>query len=139
MADLIASNNPNNAWGKHHVEIVLQCWRYTGTYVEQVGGNCLGFDLFDTAIENLYETLEGEIILTNPEGDTLHCEDEEDREADWLKKMVVSCRVIAFDPPTLNEVRKRNGAKPVPNGDVPYAAMGDDPPLTTRDQASERG
>lgn len=126
MTNLIENNNPNNEWGKHVVEIVLKQWKYERTFVTRVGGNCHGFTILETAIDNIYDSLldtqdePGELVLTDENGDTLLCTDEDDREDDWIKKMVVSCRIIDFEPPTINEVRKRNGAEPLPDGDRPW-------------------
>lgn len=127
---IISNNNPNNEWGKHVIEVVLKQYDYQRTFLTRVGGNCHGFTIMETAIGNVYETLldtqdkTDEIVLTNDKGDTLLCADEDDCGEDWIKKMVVSCRIIDFEPPTINEMRKRNGAKPVPDGDRPWTALG---------------
>ena len=122
MADVpvIEEYSPNICWGKQHVEIVLQQWQYEARFVELVGGNCLGVDVMEAAFGNLYDRLEGDPVrvrLTAPNGDTLLCEDEHDRGDEWLKEMCVSIRIVAYDPPTVNEVRARNGVEPLPDGD----------------------
>lgn len=125
---IIENNNPNNEWGKHVVEVVLKQWKYQKAFLTKVGGNCHGFSIMETAVDNVYESLlntqddAGEVILTDDNGDTLLCTDDEGREDSWIKKMVVSVRIIDFEPPTINEVRKRNGAKPLPDGDRPWTA-----------------
>lgn len=130
---IIDDNNPNNEWGKHVIEIVLKQWKYQKTYVTRVGGNCHGFTIMETAIDNLYDDLvdttddPGEIALLNEAGEKMLCLDEDDLGEEWLKKMVVSCRIIGFEPPTLNQIRARNGAGPVPDGDKPYVALASDP------------
>jgi hypothetical protein len=128
MVDMIDNNNPNNEWGKHVIEIVLKQWRYQRTFTTRVGGNCHGFTIMETAIGNVYETLldtqddPSELVLTDDNGDTLLCTDDDNLGDEWIKKMVVSCRIIDFEPPTINEVRARNGAKPLPDGDRPWTA-----------------
>jgi hypothetical protein len=130
MTFLIADNNPNNEWGKHVIEVVVKQWRCEKTFVTRVGGNCHGFTIMETAIDNIYESLLSEdgsppeLILTDHTGRELLCCDDEGLEEEWLKKMVVSCRIIDFEPPTINEVRARNGAKPLPDGDRPWVALG---------------
>jgi hypothetical protein len=131
MTDLIADNNPNNEWGKHVIEVTFKQWRYEKTFTTRVGGNCHGFTIMETAIDNIYESMLDEnhtdcprFVMTSPDGRELLCEDDEMRESDWLKDMAVSCRIVGFEPPTINEVRKRNGAAPLPDGDVPWVALG---------------
>lgn len=121
---MIESYSPNIKWGKQHVEIVLMQWGYSEKFTVDVGGNCTGFDVLGTAIGNLYSKLpetDGSPFVTLKKGDdTLICHDEEERDEDWLKDMVVSCQIVGWTPPTLNEVRAKNGAKPLPDGDVPW-------------------
>jgi hypothetical protein len=123
MNDIVDIYSPNFEWGKTHVEIVLQQWDHRAVEVVEVGGNCHGFGVMETAIGVLLESLPGDerasIILTDPEGNRLHCEDDDDRQEEWLKDMVVSVRIIALTHPTLNEIRARNGAPPVEGGGVP--------------------
>lgn len=130
MADapVIADYSPNIRWGKQHVEIILKQWRYEARFVELVGGNCTGMDVLECALDNLYDRLAersdpAEVMLLAPDGDTLLCVDDEHKSNDWLKAMCISLRIIAYDPPTLNEVRRRNGAPPLPDGDHPYDAQ----------------
>lgn len=130
MTTLIANNNPNNEWGHSIVEVVLKAWTFEKTYVLKVGGNCHGIDVLEAAVgmihDHVLEEPNGEIVLTNPKGEILRTSDEEDRGEYWVKEMVVSARIIDYIQPTLNEVRARNGAKPLPDGDRPYAPLGHD-------------
>lgn len=125
-APIIAEYSPNIRWGKQHVEIILKQWKYESRFVKQIGGNCTGMDVLDCALDDLYDDLADgrdvpEVILTAPDGETLSCMDEEGLGERWLKRMCVSLRIVAYDPPTLNEVRARNGADSVPDGDRPIA------------------
>ena len=130
MADVIARYNPNAKWGGQMVEIVLKQWDYQLVKTILVGGNCHGLSVMDCAVNNLYEECcdgvadDGlpSITLARADGDTLLCEDEEDCGEDWLKNMVVSLRIVDYKPPTLNEMRAMNGAKPLPpeEGDQPW-------------------
>lgn len=120
---LIREYSPNIEWGKQHVEIVLMAWGYSRTFEIDVGGNRTGLDVISCAVENLDEELQGTVELSNAEGDTLLCEDDDDLGEEWLKSMVVSARIIGWTPPTLNEVRKINGAAPVADGDQPWRPM----------------
>lgn len=130
MTDIIADNNPNNKWGKHVVEVVLKQWKYHRTFTLRIGGNCNGFDVIQSAVELIYESLfdeqdnPAELVLTDDAGKELLCTDDEEMRDEWIKKMVVSCQIVDFEPPTLNEIRARNGADPLPDGDKPYVALG---------------
>lgn len=124
---ILADNNPNNAWGQSIVEVVLKAWTFEKTFVLKVGGNCHGFDVIDGAICQIYDYVieqpRQEITLTNPKGELLRVTDDDDRGEYWIKNMVVSARIIDYIQPTLNEVRAKNGAAPVPNGDRPYEPL----------------
>jgi hypothetical protein len=132
MADIIANNNPNNTWGKSVVEIVLKQWQYEKTFTLHVGGNCRGFDVLDAAVGMIYDHIldtedDAAVTLIRADGETLLCEDDEERGDGWIKDMVASVRIVDYIQPTLNEVRRINGAKPLPDGDKPYEPMGSHP------------
>ena len=129
---MIAEYSPNIAWGKQRVEIVLMQWAYSKKVEVEIGGNCTGFSVLDVAIDNFYDSLlpegtddevSGRIVLTNENGDTLECSDDDDLGDEWLKNMVVSVQIVAYTPPTINEVRKMNGAKPIKDGDRPWQPL----------------
>jgi len=122
---MIERYSPNIRWGKQHVEITLMQWDYSAKFTVDVGGNCTGLTVIDCAVENLYGTLLGEkpfasVALTRPDGDTLECSDDDERDDDWLKDMVVKAEIVGWTPPTQNEVREMNGAPPLPEGDRPW-------------------
>lgn len=79
------------------VELTFQLWEKSKTMVTTVGGNCTGLDVIETAINNIEDELggeDGEIILTNGEGDELQCELWDNN----LKDMLVCARIIAIEP-----------------------------------------
>lgn len=124
---LIRKYSPNTKWGKQHVEVVLMQWDYSTTYKVDIGGNCTGFGVLEAAVDRIYDSLmeiEDEVptlILKKKGGKTLRCTaDDDERQEDWIKDMVVSVRIVGWTPPTLNEVRKMNGAKPVKDGNQPW-------------------
>jgi hypothetical protein len=122
---MITNYNPNIRWGKQHVEIVLMQWDYKKSFTVDIGGNCIGFDVIEAAVERIYDGLPSDelgpfVILTNSAGDDLECQDEEGREDEWIKDMVVSAQIVGWTSPTVNEVREMNGAKPLPDGDRPW-------------------
>lgn len=101
--------DPNIRWAKQKVRLTLKQWAYTATLETTVGGNCQGFDIFDTAINNAWEELPTReypgldepvayVTLTDPSGETLECEDDEQDFAYWLQKMVVGIEIIEQVP-----------------------------------------
>jgi len=131
VTELITSNNPNNVWGQSIVEVILKLWSYSKTYTVKVGGNCHGMDVLDTAIDLVLDSMLGDdqrlkVVLTNPNGDTLEVEDEEDRGELWLRDMIVSLRLLDYIQPTINEIRRINGAPLLADGDRPYQPLGEE-------------
>lgn len=114
--------SPNTRWGKQRVRLTLMLWGYTATHEVDVGGNCLGFDVIEAGASMLLDQLPESdglpsVVLKDGNGSELLSVDEEDRGERWLKSMIVGAEIIAWFPPTLNEVRAMNGAKPLPDGD----------------------
>ncbi len=119
---VIKEYSPNTRWGKQIVEIVLKQWAYSKTFTIEVGGNCTGMDVLECAIDILTDQLEGEVVLKSGKK-TLLVEDEEERDEEWVKDMVVSIQIVDWKRPTLNEIRAKNGADPLPDGDKPWDPM----------------
>jgi hypothetical protein len=126
MNPVIKSYSPNISNGVQVVEITFMAWGYKAAFTQRVGGNCRGWDVIGSAVGAIYDNLPtftadiASIELTNAAGEKLLVEDEEEIGEDWLKKMIVSASIIAWEPPTLNEVRAKNGRSPIAGGDVPY-------------------
>lgn len=127
----LTSYSPNCEYSTHRVEILLQQREYTRTYQIDVSADQAGMNILDAAVEMLCEEIgensmnaDGDIVitLTDSKGNTLLCEDEEWEGDDWLKRMIVSMRIIAVTFPTLNEVRALNGTPPLPV-DSPYEPL----------------
>lgn len=94
---------------KQTVKLVFAQWDYRAEFTTQVGGNCTGFTVIESAIENMHDDLsEGpeslpEIILTRENGDKLYCEDEEDKVSGFLKDMLIYAEIIDIQPKSENE------------------------------------
>ena len=83
------------------VRIVFGIWEYRKTIEVGVGGNCLGFDVIEAAIDAFYDKLFYEsdsvpkLVLIHPvTGTELLHEDDEDRGPDWLRKLVISVEIV---------------------------------------------
>lgn len=133
MNGIIANHNPNNEYGSSIVEVVLKVWGYAKTISVPVRGNLRGFNVIEAAIERIYDDLSAagdppSITLVNDRGETLRCEEAEERwrDVEWVKSMVVSATITGYIQPTVNEVRARNRAAPLPDGDIPYEPLGHD-------------
>jgi len=88
---------------KQKVQLTFQQWEYSTVVESTVGGNCTGLSVIDCAIANAYDALELDgqtpmIEMTNHEGNTLGCTDDEDRGDDFLKDMLVKAEIICIEP-----------------------------------------
>lgn len=108
-------------FGEHVVRVTLGVDTYRAYYEVQIGGNCHGFSVIDTAVEDIYDQLmkieneknpqEGTdddededyederrylaIELKDAKGDTLIVEKDEEG-YDWIKGMVVAAEIISY-------------------------------------------
>lgn len=83
------------------VELTFQQWDYKATFTTTVGGNCRGYDIFDSALDSVFEELGGEdggMLLSRENGDTLSVELWEDN---IMKDMLVGVRILAIEPGVL--------------------------------------
>lgn len=85
------------------VKLVFGQWEYRAELFVNVGGNCRGLSVIDTAVDMAYEGLPGtealaHIILTRADGETLHCEDDEGNGVDWLEDMLISAEIVSIEP-----------------------------------------
>lgn len=87
------------------VRLTFGMWDYRAEKETTVGGNCLGLEVIETAVENVYDRLPEdkhgyevkEIILKNDAGNELLCRDDEDRDYDWLKDMLIKAEIIKIE------------------------------------------
>lgn len=126
--DVIGRYSPNIRWGKQVVELILKCWAYEKSFYVAVESNSVGFDVIEVAIGQLCDSLvdyqTGESIeLLDRDGNGLICENEGEQSENWLRAMIVSARIVSWTPPTVNEVRAKNGAGPLLDGDRPWEAV----------------
>jgi hypothetical protein len=106
---------------KQQVELTLQTWGYSSVVFTQVGGNCLGLSVIETAIGIVYDRLVKlseetgnpvRIVLTAPDGTELICEDDDESGEDWIKDMVVGARILSIeDDGFLIERKKKRAAQ----------------------------
>lgn len=73
---MITNYDPNIRWARHTYELTFMQWDYSLTVTVEVGGNCKGASLFETALEEAfidlydYDDEFGTIVLKRGE-DTL--------------------------------------------------------------------
>lgn len=106
---LTMNYNPNlvncGRMARQTIRLTFGMWDYRAEKETTVGGNCLGLEVIETAVENVYDRLPEdshgyevkEIILKNNAGDELICRDDEDRADDWLKEMLVKAEIVAIE------------------------------------------
>jgi hypothetical protein len=88
---------------RQSVKLTFGCNDYRAEMVLDVGGNCQGMSVIDTAVDSAYDKLlndddVGTITLIRENGDTLECSDDEDRQEDWLRGMVVGAEILSIMP-----------------------------------------
>lgn len=84
------------------VRLTFGQWQYRHVTEVQVGGNCSGITNIEAAVENYFDQIVGtdgiaSLVLTGPEGD-LHSQDDENREEEWLKDMLIGAEIINISP-----------------------------------------
>jgi hypothetical protein len=109
----IMNYDPNLArdMAKQTVRLTFGVWRYRTAIEVLVGGNCLGHRVIECAVGSAYEDLptktyrDGKkkvkaafIDLKAPNGDIIQCEDDDNKEEDWLKDMLISAEIVSITP-----------------------------------------
>lgn len=92
-------NDPNIGFGKRKFRVVVGEWRYRAEFTVEIGGNCRGLDLFDSAVETAWEQLpavEGYddlrvLKMTNASGGTLIADDCDEHD---FKRLVVCVELV---------------------------------------------
>ncbi|WP_202922487.1 DUF5406 family protein [Sinimarinibacterium sp. NLF-5-8] len=95
-------------YAKQTVRLVFGLWEYRHTTEVEVKGNVRGLDVIDYAVERFYESLLPEadadeytfpaLDMSDESFNVLHCADEDDQGADWLKDMLVSAEIVKIEP-----------------------------------------
>ncbi|MBA1147397.1 DUF5406 family protein [Ectothiorhodospiraceae bacterium WFHF3C12] len=90
------------------VRLTFGMWQYRHTVEVDVGGNCTGLTVIDSAVEAAYDDLPyiesidaarvAKIVLTDQEGDSLSVEDDDLKADDWLKDMLVAAEIVSITP-----------------------------------------
>ena len=87
---------------KQTVKLTFQQWEYKAEMIEVVGGNCTGMTVIDSAVDIAYENLPDDrgcpyIVMTDADGNTLRCDDDEEQGEEWLKGMLVRAEITAIE------------------------------------------
>lgn len=95
--------DPNKTWHPQTVRLTLAQWRYKKEIEITVGGNCFGFTVMESAVSSAFDHLDirtafgreiAFVELVDDEGDTLLCHDDEGKEEDWFRSMIVAVEII---------------------------------------------
>ena len=76
----LSAYDPNKRWHPQTVKVTVMQWEYKKELETLVKGNCLGFNIFDAAIESLMDDMPVDgrgttyITLEDKAGNTLVCE-----------------------------------------------------------------
>lgn len=85
------------------VRLTFGLWGYRAEKETVVGGNGLGLEVIETAVEAVYDSLpedvsgSKEIVLKNDAGKELQECDGEDVGSDWMKDMLVKAEIVAIE------------------------------------------
>lgn len=86
------------------VELTFKQWQYSATATVEVGGNCMGLSIIESALESAYDKLPttswdaAYIVMTDSEGNELTVEDLDERDYDWLNAMLVKAEITSIVP-----------------------------------------
>ncbi len=104
---MIENNDPDNAWGKHTVELVFKEYEFSKTFVTNIGGNCHGLTVIESAVRNVFDQLVEalpdeddpiQLTLEHPTKGIVVIEDDDGRDEDWLKDLLVSAVILSYTP-----------------------------------------
>lgn len=96
-------------YARQTVRLTFGQWDYRKTFEVQVGGNCNGLSVIESALDQVLEGLptalhddELSVLILerirDGEVDELVCEDEQFRYDYWLKQMLIAAEIVAIVP-----------------------------------------
>lgn len=94
---------------KQKVKLTFASWTYRYETEIEVGSNCSGVDVLEAALDFFYDRLVAErdkdddtapveLTMTNPEGDEMLVEDDDEDGVDWLKAMLIKFEIVSVGP-----------------------------------------
>lgn len=91
---------------KQRFKLTFGDWKYRTVEEVEIVSNMRGLDAIRFALEKLIERLEeglhdhepARLVMTNSEGETLYCEDDEMQRSEWLADLLVSAELVAYEP-----------------------------------------
>lgn len=93
---MITEYDPNMRWSTHTFELTFMQWDYSLTVQAVVGGNCRGYTLFSSAIDEVFDKAYSKehdcaTLILNRGKDELEVTLEDDED---LKKMCVAIKIV---------------------------------------------
>lgn len=90
---------------KFVVRLTFATWEYRKVVEVEMTTNMTGLDLIEYAAEKAWEQLECSedapeqacMIMTDAEGNTMHCQDEDERGVDWLYDYIICAEIISVE------------------------------------------
>lgn len=89
----------------HTVKLTFAMWDYRLELTETVGGNILGVDVLEAALENVIDRAvendedgEFKIVFSRPGGDTLEVDESYDDPEQTLRKALIGYEVVSAVP-----------------------------------------
>lgn len=83
------------------VRLIFGRWEYRAEFTVDVGGNCTGLSVIESAIDKVFSGLPdanpnvhySKLVLTDSSGNLLEIEDEDDMGEDWLQDLLLSAEI----------------------------------------------
>ena len=100
---IVTANDPNIRWAKTTISMTFMSWAYSVTHEATVRGNCSAMDNLDAALNTVYDALPVDgygvpyLTLTDASGEILEDGDEDDRQTEWLMRLLVSAHVVRIE------------------------------------------
>lgn len=97
--------DPNIKFAKQSVRLTFGLWDYRFVTEVDVGGNCKGQSIIESAVDNYFDKLPfvqvdggdmSSITLARQNGDSLKCDDDELRGIEWLKNMLIGAEIVSI-------------------------------------------
>ena len=90
---------------KQRLKLTFARWNYRAEWFVDIGGNCMGLSVIESAVSSLYEKLPTThsydmpyIRLGDKDGNCLECADEDDEGEEWLAKMLIAAEIVSIEP-----------------------------------------
>lgn len=90
---------------KQKIKLTFAQWGYRSEIDIEIGGNCTGLTVIESAVSSAYDKLPTMhsykmpyLRMHDAEGNVLECADEDGDGEDWLSKMLIAAEIVSIKP-----------------------------------------